>query len=248
MNRISTPAGLALLLLAAGLAPAPPLFADEPTCEATADCNQKGTAAYKAKKYQEAIGLFGDQLAYAEEAEDPKQQLVALNNLALANLKKGEALEARAWLHLATEIDPADKATLFNRGEVDKAIAALPARPPIGGEYVAYAGAGQWQTVEIAAKGKDRYSIKIFAMRLGNSWREWGPAGIGELEDEITVKNGQAKFKKKFEFADEPCEIDFKFAGDEMEVDQATPDYLCGFGNGVAATGQYFRIGAAATP
>ncbi len=149
---------------------------------------------------------------------------MAFSNLALAHLKKGEPLHARAWLYLAADTDAADKATLFNRGEVDKAIAALPSRPAIGGTYLSYVGAGQWNSIELKAKGKDQYELKLFAMRLGNSWREWGPAGIGELDGEtLTVKGNQAKYKNKFEYAEEACEIDFKFAGDEMEVDQASP-------------------------
>lgn len=244
MKSTISQAALVLLLLA----PLAPAFAgDEPACTSVADCNTKGTAAYKAKSYDEAISLFQDQLAYAEEAENDKQQLVAFNNLALAHLKQGEPLNARAWLYLAADTDAADKATLFNRGEVDKAIAALPSRPAIGGTYLSYIGAGQWNSIELKAKGKDQYDLKLFAMRLGNAWREWGPAGIGELDGEtLTVKGNQAKYKNKFDYAEEACEIDFKFAGDELEVDQASPDYACGFGNAVAATGHYYRVEAAA--
>ncbi len=139
------------------------------------------------EKLRRGDSLFQDQLAYAEEAEDAKQQLVALNNLALAHLKKGEPLFARAWLEAGGRqpSTKTDKATTFNRGEVDQAVAALPARPAIGGTYQAYAGAGQWQSVELKAKGKNKYSFSIFAIRLGNQWREWGPAGIGEIEGEI---------------------------------------------------------------
>ena len=222
-----------------------PLVAEEiekPVCASYGECNTLGTKAYQAKQYAEAIGFFEEQLINAELADDQKQQLVAINNLALAHLKKGEPLLAKAWVGLATGLKADDKATLFNQGEVDKAVAALPARPPIGGTYYAYAGAGQWQSIELAAKNKTTYTFKILAMRLGNNWREWGPAGIGELEGEITVKGNKADYNKKEDFAEEACQFHFDFAGDEMEVEQLTPDFNCGFGNAVAATGHYYRI------
>ena len=237
-NRIAIP------LLAALLATPAAFAADDPTCNSVAECNQLGTKAYQAKNYETATTLFENQLAYAEEGGEEKQQLLALNNLALAALRSNQPLFARAWLKLAVAIKADDKATLFNQGEVDKAVAALPARPAIGGYYRAYAGAGSWQTIELKSVGKNRYSFEIFAMRLGNQWREWGPAGIGELTGEIEVKGNKAKFEEKMDYADGPCQFTFDFAGDEIDVEQLTPDYQCGFGNGVAATGHYYRTAA----
>lgn len=232
---------IAATLLATFVAAGATLAGDEPTCKGVAECNQLGTKAYQAKNYETATTLFENQLAYAEEAGEEKQQLLALNNLALAALRRNQPLFARAWLKLAVAIKADDKATLFNQGEVDKAIAALPARPAVGGYYRAYAGAGSWQTIELKSVGKNRYSFEIFAMRLGNQWREWGPAGIGELSGEIEVKGNKAKFEEKMDYADGPCQFTFDFAGDEIDVEQLTPDYQCGFGNGVAATGHYYR-------
>ena len=235
---------IAATLLATFVAAGATLAGDEPTCNGVAECNQLGTKAYQAKNYETATTLFENQLAYAEEGGEEKQQLLALNNLALAALRSNQPLFARAWLKLAVAIKADDKATLFNQGEVDKAVAALPARPAIGGYYRAYAGAGSWQTIELKSVGKNRYSFEIFAMRLGNQWREWGPAGIGELTGEIEVKGNKAKFEEKMDYADGPCQFTFDFAGDEIDVEQLTPDYQCGFGNGVAATGHYYRTAA----
>lgn len=218
-------------------------------CTTVAACNQQGTAAYKAKNYDVAIGHFENQIDFAERAEDEKAQLLAFNNLALAHLKKGEPLRAKAWLEEAAEIDPADKATLFNRGEVDKALAKSPARPPIAGVYNSYIGGGQWNFIELEAKGKDTYKMTLLALRLGNAWREWGPAGIGELEADLKVEGDKATFNEKFEYADEACKIEFNFvAPDEMEVEQWTPDMSCGFGNAVAATGYYYRVEPGSSP
>jgi tetratricopeptide (TPR) repeat protein len=218
-------------------------------CTTVAACNQQGTAAYKAKNYDVAIGHFENQIDFAERAEDVKAQLMAFNNLALAHLKKGEPLRAKAWLEQAADTDPNDKATLFNRGEVDKALAGKPARPAIGGSYISYIGGGQWSTIELKEKGKNLYQLNLLALRLGNAWREWGPAGIGELEADLKVEGNKATYEEKFEYADEACKIEFKFvAPDEIEVEQWTPDMSCGFGNAVAATGYYYRVEAAASP
>lgn len=238
---------LAFGALLAAFTVVPGAFAgDLSNCATVAACNQQGTTAYKAKKYDEAIGHFENQIDFAEQAEDEKAQILALNNLALAHLKKGEPLRAKAWLLLAADFDATDKATLFNRGEVDKALAATPPRPAIAGQYLSYIGAGQWNFIELEAKDKNVYKMTLLALRLGNAWREWGPAGIGELEAEITVKGDRAAYSEKFEFAEEPCKIDFLFAApDEMEVDQLTNDLSCGFGNAVGATGHYYRVEAA---
>lgn len=234
---------LASAALCAALPFAAPAHAgDISTCDTVASCNERGTAAYKAKKWDEAIGHFENQIGFAEIAEDDQQQLVALNNLALGHLRKGEPLYAKAWLAIARDIDPADKATLFNQAEVDKAIAALPARPAVGGTYHSYVGAGHWQMIELEPKGKNVFKMTVLALRMGNQWREWGPAGIGELEAEITVKGNQASYSEKFDFAEKPCQIEMVFAGDEMDAEQSSTDMDCGFGNAVGASGKYHRV------
>lgn len=234
---------LALAALAAALPFAAPASAgDISDCATVAACNERGTAAYKAKKWDEAIGHFENQIDFAEQADNPKQQLVALNNLALGHLKKGEPLYANAWISLAENLDEADKATVFNRGEVDKALAALPARKAVGGTYHAYVGAGQWQMIELESKGKNVFKMTVLALRMGNQWREWGPAGIGELEADVTVKGDKASYSEKFEFAENPCKIDMVFDGDEMEAEQDATDMDCGFGNAVGASGHYYRV------
>lgn len=245
---VSTKTILALAAALALLPGAAPVHAgDISTCDTVASCNTQGTAAYKAGKWDEAIGHFENQIDFAEIAEDEKQQLVALNNLALGHLKKGEPLYAKAWLAVAQKIDAADKATVHNQGEVDKAIAALPARPAVGGTYHAYVGSGQWQMIELEPKGpagikNGVFKMTVLALRMGNQWREWGPAGIGELEADLTVKGNKASYAEKFEFAENPCKIDLVFAGDEMDADQSSTDMDCGFGNAVAASGEYYRV------
>jgi len=238
--RAAALAGAMLVPLA--LSPGEAAAGDVSDCATVAACNERGAAAYKAKNWDEAIGHFENQIGFAELAEDPKQELVALNNLVMGHLKKGEPLYARAWLALARKIDPADKATVFNGGEVDKAMAALPARPAIGGFYQCYVGAGHWQSIDLRKKGKDVYEMTVIALRMGNAWREWGPAGIGELEESLTVSGNKAKFKEKFPFAEEACEMDLVFAGDDMDAEQISSDVDCGFGNGVAVTGHYYRV------
>ncbi len=242
MKRILPFAAIVATLLLAR--PALAEEAEKPICGSYAECNARGTKAYQAKQYAEAIHFFEEQLINAETADDVKEQLVAINNLALARLKKGEPLYAKAWLSVAISLKGDDKATLFNQGEVDKAIAALPARPPIGGTYYSYGGASQWQSIELAAKNKTTFTFTMLALRLGNNWREWGPAGIGELEGEIVVKGNQADYKEKVDYAEEACQFHFDFDGDEMEVDQLAPDFNCGFGNAVSAAGHYYRIKA----
>lgn len=216
-------AALALALLA------PRLQAECPSASA---CNTSGSRLLAAGQVEQAVEDFLGQAGWAEDADDAAAQALAFNNLALAELKRAQPLLARAWVRQALRVKPGDKAALFNQGQVDKALAARQAPAGFTGTWRGYAGAGEWNTLEVQDRGGGRLRFMVFALRMGANWREYGPAAVGNVDGEVTLQSGKGLFKG------EDCALALAFSGDEATVEQ---DGGCGFGMGVDASGTYLR-------
>ena len=217
------PAVVALALLSA------PLQAECPSAPA---CNASGSRLLAAGQVEKAVEDFQGQAGWAEDSEDPAAQALAFNNLALAELKRSQPLLARAWVRQALRVKPGDKAALFNQGQVDKALAARQAPAGFTGTWRSYAGAGEWNTLEVQDQGDGRLRFMVFALRMGANWREYGPAAVGNVDGEVTLQSGKGLFKG------EDCALALAFSGDEATVEQ---EGGCGFGMGVDASGPYLR-------
>ncbi|MGD4261815.1 hypothetical protein QT656_22510, partial [Xanthomonas citri pv. citri] len=89
--------------------------AEDTPCATAAECNTRGTQAYRQGSYPQALDAFAWQLRLAERQEqggaDSEQ---ALNNLALTSLKAGQPGHARAWMNLALDRGYSGKATRYN--------------------------------------------------------------------------------------------------------------------------------------
>lgn len=134
--------------------------------------------------------------AAAEDADDAAAQALAFNNLALAELKRSQPLLARAWVRQALRVKPGDKAALFDQGQVDRALAARAGcRPATTGTWRGYAGAGEWNTLEVQDRGGGRLRFMVFALRMGANWRKYGPAAVGNVDGEVTLQSGKGLFK-----------------------------------------------------
>lgn len=215
-------AALALALLA------PRLQAECPSASA---CNTSGSRLLAAGQVEKAVDDFLSQAGWAEDTDDTGAQALAYNNLALAELKRARPLQARAWLRQALRVKPGDKAALFNQGQVDRALAARPAPADFTGTWRSYAGAGEWNTLEVQDQG-GRLRFMVFALRMGANWREYGPAAVGNVDGQVTLQSGQARFEG------EDCALALAFSGDEARVEQEGD---CGFGVGVDSSGTYLR-------
>lgn len=219
-------AALALALLA------PQLQAE---CTSASACNTSGSRLLAAGQVEKAVEDFLSEAGWAEDAEDAAGQALAFNNLALAELKRARPLLARAWLRQALRVKPGDKAALFNQAQVEKALATRQPPPGFTGTWHSYAGAGEWNTLEVQDQA-GRLRFHVFALRLGANWREYGPAAVGDVGAEVTPKAGRARFEG------EDCALALAFAGDEATLEQEGD---CGFGVGVDASGTYLRTGDA---
>jgi hypothetical protein len=102
-------------------------------CATAVQCNQAGSAAYQAGRYEQAIEAFERQLRRVE-GSDTAQFELALNNLILTHLRAGDAGMARAWLEVALDNNLSGSSTRLHLTKVAEALdyqalAASPATP-----------------------------------------------------------------------------------------------------------------------
>lgn len=224
------------------LALASPLGAAE-ECGSASSCNALGTRELQAGRFRQAIEAFEAQAGYAEEADRETKSwnasLLAYNNLVLAELKAKSPLMAKAWLSCALEVDPRNKAALFNGRKVDEAMKGFVYPEKVTGTYRRYAGAGTWDDLEVAELpgGEIRFSFTL--VRLGMNWRTYGPAALGELSGTVALKNGSATYEEKMNGQDQACVVRMEFERGKATVKQAGSDLDCGFGAGVTAAGVF---------
>lgn len=154
-----------------------PVMAEQ-TCDTPAQCNQEGTAAYQAGRFEAAIESFERQLRRVENEDEAGLEL-AVNNLMLANLRAGDAGMARAWLQLALDTNLYGSATRHNLIKVSQALdyPALSASPVGGRPLPALQRPGG---VERTADQRDswrRLSRQLRAVARGGAGRGVRPGG-----------------------------------------------------------------------
>ena len=237
--------GLLALAALAGAATA----ADAPSCGSTTQCNALGGKAYRAKDYARAAALYEQQVGWAEqessdcesEQEDhPKLMCTgvgaeAYNNAALAWLRAGEPLKAKAWLGLA----PAAPSTTYNKGLTEAALASfkMPASPV--GEYWQYAGFGLWNTVIVTPKGK-KFEVKFSGFYFYRNGLRFGP-NMGDISARVSIVDRHGVMRGNSDWP--TCKMDMKFSDDGLDLDgggDGTGE--CGFGAGVRADGHFDRV------
>lgn len=100
---------------------------------------------------------------------------------------------------------------------------------------------------------KDKTAIPggqlVLVKMEGSKYRFWldvltGPPGYnrGETDGTITFVNDTASFDNTFEDAENPCILKFKRNGTTLTIISHSTSFNCGFGNGVAADGDYPRL------
>lgn len=238
------PTSLALLfsLLLAG---------DEMSCDTAAQCNRLGSEALQQERYDVATALFEAQVDYAETAwkqaddgaDDSKlahAREIAVNNAALAALKSGDCLRARAWLEAA---EPTHKATLANRKALTERCAGKLDVVERTGEFWQYAGHGSWNSITLRETGDETLQFSAFWMRVGRGpIREYGPAAIGDIEQAfIDPTTGRGPFD-----GGDPavaCHLDIQWVPGGLEIQHTdAPECRLG-GMGADLFGKYWRVG-----
>lgn len=225
-----------LLLLAMLALPA----AAEEGCATAAQCNDTGTAAYQAGRYDAAIEDFERQLRRAEIDGDSGIEL-ALNNLVLANLRAGDAGMARAWLGIALKNNLTGPSTRHHLVKVAQALdyQKLSASPV--GRYLRYGGQGVWSELEISAIPGGGYHASFAPLRAGARVEEYGPAAIGELDG--VLLGDEVQMRLQGEELNEGCAVHLLREGIELRVLEVFAEGCQDYGGmGISVGGEYIKV------
>ncbi|MGE8294934.1 MAG: tetratricopeptide repeat protein [Pseudomonas sp.] len=225
-------------LLLLGLLTLPALA--ESSCETPAQCNQEGTATYKAGRFEAAIESFERQLRRVE-GEDESGFELALNNLMLANLRAGDAGMARAWLQVALDRNLSGSATRHNLAKVTQALdyPALSASPV--GRYLRYSGQAVWSELQISEIPEGDYQASFAPLRAGARVEEYGPAAIGELDGKLVGDGVQMRLEDAGLGAQ--CAVQLLREGIAVQVLEVFADGCQDYGGmGISVAGDYIKV------
>ncbi len=213
------------------------------TCKSAASCNLLGTEALKKGNISAAVRFFKAQVGYAEDARDKVRSTLAYNNVSVAYLRNHDYFRALTWTHLALRFDPENKSAKFNLDSIQQHLGDYKWPSDVGGVYAQYAGRTQWNSFCPKETEDDKLHFRLLVFRMGQAWREYGPASYGDVEgDAILTGNGEALYQGDKDFP--TCRIKMRFSPVATAFDQEGD---CGFGYGVRAAGDYERISATAT-
>ena len=238
------------ILFALALTAAPDL-----QCASVAECNRLGTTALQEGRIDAARDMFSRQIDLADTAlEDADESTdrtrlenalaIALNNAALAELRAGNCLMARAWLDVA---DGAHKATVANRRQLQSRCDAEPSGMEKTGQYRQYAGHGAWNRIDIRATGDETLRLDAFWMRISRGpLDQYGLAAFGELE-QVYLHLDQEQGRGQYDGLDPeiPCHVDVRFVSGGLEIAHTAVDACSIGGAGAHLHGHYWRVGEA---
>jgi hypothetical protein len=242
-------------LIAVVLAPALSAANPQPKwqCASYQKCDEAGTRALRTGDVDRAIGLFELQAGYAEladielghtivgEGKEPAYPLgtLAYNNLAVANMQKGDYLKARLWCQQALKWDRDNKAAQLNLRRVNEKLKDWKWPTSVSGLYLRYAGRGKWETFCVKQTGDSSIVVTYFGMRMG-LYPEGTPASLGDFQATLELHNQNSTYLGEPDF---PCKVRMSFALDKVGLEQSGD---CGFGYGVEATGDFERASTSA--
>ena len=211
--------------------------------ELRAECNkikseaQLGKQAYDQKKYQIALKHFENPARWSSfcqaNADESQMKIsdrdveIAFNNVGLTHQKLGQTQWAKAWF----SIRPQSSISQHNL----KQLPTVRPKTEISGEYVQYAGFGEWNTVKVKAQ-KKHYDIAFSGLYMGLRSLIYGP-NMGEFETTMTKNKMQTSYQY------EQCHLNLNFSTpQQLTITQSGEDNSCGFGHNVSATGRYIKV------
>lgn len=200
-----------------------------------------GKKQYDQKNYQKALEHFQTQAAWTSfcmSNEDEttikfteQQTIIAQNNVALTYAKLGQPMWARAWLMINKDA----KTNQFNL----KNLAKPKISTDLSGEYVSYAGFGEWDHITVKRDQKG-YNLSYAGLYMGLRSLIYGP-NMGEFDTTFALNKKRAVYK----YEDCTIQLDFKAnqnLGNYIEIKQEDGDSGCGFGHNVNASGTYYKV------
>lgn len=212
----------------------------EAQCATPVQCNQAGTSAYQAGRFDEAIEAFERQLRRVER-DDAAGLELALNNLILANLRAGEAGMARAWLELALDSNLSGSATRHNLTKVAQALdyPALSASP--AGRYLRYSGQAVWSELQISEDGRGGYFASFAPLRAGGRVEDYGPAAVGELDGKLVGDGVQMRLEDAG--LGSACAVQLLREGIAVQVLEVFAEGCQDYGGmGISVGGRYIKV------
>ena len=211
------------------------------SCATIKQYRELGQKFYDQKQYKEALAQFKNQASWSafcfSNAEESGAKIsekdieIANNNVGLSYAKLNKPLWARAWF----QIDKQSKISQFNLKQLHEPKQAT----DLSGEYVNYAGFGEWDYISISKKN-GQYLIAYSGVYMGITSLIYGP-NMGEFETTMPLNKKQAMYQY------EDCKISLQFKssndkGNFIEVNQSESDSGCGFGHNVYAGGTYMKV------
>lgn len=244
------PAALTTLLL---LAPATTTDTPESTCDSVALCNERGTAAYQSGRMADAQRAFERQIDYADSAIEDLEQAgqpvpaghqnarqLALNNAALAYLKEGACLKARAFLRLA---DASHRATQTNLRQLQRKCGAQLEADSQTGDYWQYAGHGAFSTLTLRPGADGGLLLDANWLRITRGPIDsTGAIAFGGFEQLPLSPNGQRATGSYAGSEGIRCEIVLAFVGQAIEITGSENDDCNQWGAGGQLSGRYILV------
>lgn len=211
---------------------------DEPDidadCHKVASYAELGKSAYQRGDYPRAADIFRDQAAWSEFCGLERQATAtAYNNVALALMRAGELLKARAYLELA----PQDSKSQHNLKLLQQRLAKQPPLSGPAGVYWQYAGRGVWSEVEVKPQN-GRWLIQYSGYYMPQMGLYYGP-NMGEFAAALPIEHGKALYRQREPEDAMACDVTMQFTADALEMH--TQDD-CGFGFNVRAEGRFVRV------
>ncbi|WP_111861504.1 hypothetical protein [Acinetobacter sp. CFCC 10889] len=210
-------------------------------CAAVKNEAALGKKFYDQKNYKKALKHFQTQAAWtafclsnADETTikfSENNIITAQNNVALTYAKLGQPMWARAWLMINKD----EKTNQFNL----KNLAKPKISHDLSGEYVSYAGFGEWDHISVK-RSKNGYAVGYSGIYMGIRSLIYGP-NMGEFDTTFTLNQKRALYK----YEDCTIQLDFNTnqnLGNYIEVKQEDGNSGCGFGHNVNAGGTYYKV------
>ncbi|WP_277373333.1 tetratricopeptide repeat protein [Pseudomonas sp. AA-38] len=209
-------------------------------CATAVQCNQVGSAAYQAGRYEQAIEAFERQLRRVEDGDTAQLEL-ALNNLILTHLRAGDAGMARAWLGVALANNLSGSSTRLHLAKVAEALdyQALAASP--AGRYLRYGGQAVWSELLITPDPQGGYRASFLPLRASARIEEYGPAALGELDGRLRG-DGTAMTLEDAQLGKD-CAVQLLREGIELHVLEVFADGCQDYGGmGISVSGRYIKV------
>lgn len=227
----------ALLSLVAGVAQAAPI-----PCASVSQCNEEGTAAYQAGRFEEAVEAFERQLRRGAQDDSAAREL-ALNNLVVANLRLGRPGMARAWLNLAVADGLQGPATRHNLRSLAEAVDYPALEAGIEGHYLRYAGSAAWSSLDISRAADGGYRVHFSPIRAGAKVEEYGPAAIGDLQGRL--QGERTYFLLQDAGLASGCAVELFNEGLDIRVLEVFDPQCQRYGGaGISVAGNYLKVSA----